>query len=736
MTNPFLPSTNDLSVKFVSPSSPTDPRTVLAEEFSLNSQLAITLFQSNRQSGWAENPEITVTASRRIRIKGKASLKIYPRLIEVNNEILIPNLSNTTSTVRREDWISIVGLAAEVGEEQDLILGQVGFKYEDTITNTIKDITKENARRYRAFWLIILHTENVTPNNIWQLLTTDFNDKKISITDISSTGFALGSYRIYAIDPLLKVGTYNVIPDSIEIMPIGKILRLQNYEEDGYSYGYQLESPFSPEINITEHFRSLEVDSNIEQNIRKSLREIITGKKRRSSYLKKAVLNLIAGSSSTPNRRGIIASSPNNSICIANDQRVSFTNQQILGNLAATWAIASVDGNGQPLVGVGLNTNSPTGSFFSESRENHKIYSLDGREQSSFGQFSGLGNNGSLQWIGKDNSTINPGDEVLFVPGITYSAGSGFSIPLSEINAAWINGQAISASNIRRGMSQDLTAYEAPANNESFIIIYGTERAAIHYIYRRVSVQTTNQGVLAIPRTERGCFAFVQGVLGRIDKPIVTGLQPSIAYNCLVYYPPRTSETWQFEGTYSPYQGLGQLEASSFLNEATIISRPLCFLHTSGGGLSVHQGDSELAMNPISFHLPRLAYGTGIPDYQFDAPVFFPNEPYPGPITWREVEPLTADGLMFPTPGQRISFNPSGLLNRSIAGSLSVNGENMGYRIMPINNALPFQSVLIFAVEKNKERKMVIATQNCSSITSINIEINSSKQTAFDLFNL
>jgi hypothetical protein len=735
MTNPFLPSSNDLSVKFVSPSSPTDPRTVLAEEFSLNSQLAITLFQSNRQSGWVEDPEITVTSARRIRIKGKVSLAIYPKLVEVNHEISIPNLPDTTSTVRREDQISIVGLAAEVGEEQDLVLGQVGFKYEDTITNTIKDITKENARRYRAFWLAILHTGNITASNIWELLpANNLDGKRLTITNTSNTGFVLGAYRIYAIDSLLKAGTYTVIPESIEVISVGRILRLQNYEEDGYSYGYQLESTFVPEINITHKFKKLEVNSNIEQDIRRSLREIITGKKRQGSYLKKAVLNLIAGTSASPNRRGIIANSPNNSICIANDQRISFSNQQILSNLAVTWAIANANENGQSLVGVGLNTNSPAGSFFSENRENHKIYSLDGREQSSFGQFSGLGSNGSLQWAGQNNSTINPGDEVLFVPAIRYPSGSGLNIPILEINAAWINGLPISAANIRHGMSHDLNAYEAPANNESFIIIYGTERAAIHYIYKRISIQTTNQGVLAIPRTERGCFAFIQGVSGRIDKPVVTGLQPSVMLNCLIYYPPRTGETWQIEGTYSPYQGLGQLEASNFLNGATVISRPLCFSHTSGGGLSVHQGDAELAMNPISFHLPKLF--SGIPHYEFDAPVFFPNEPYPGPITWREVEALTADGLMFPTPGQKINFIPSGLLSRSISGSLNVGGKNMGYKIIPINNSSSFQSVLIFAVEKDKERKMVIATQNCSSLTSINIELDSSKQTAFDLFNI
>lgn len=736
--SPFDYKSNDLGLVYVPPASETDPRVPIAEEFSLAEKIRMYLYAADRNEGWDQIPEITVASPRTITIKGVLSSGVYPRKINIDTSLVLPALTQTGIFIGR-DYLSIVSFAAEVGEYQDPILGTVAFEYSVIGQTTINGIQKENARRLRAFWIIVSSPNPLTEANIWNSLTVAGNTKTIAIAHKVNTGFLLGTTttRIYALDPNLIISSYVVIKDSLKIAPVCSVRRSLNYQEDGYTYGFENEDPLNL-IDI-QLLAQLSRQRETRNETIKALREIILGENRKGSIKKRAILNLTTGQApNNPGKVGIPASSPNGSICASNDQRIFLTNQSILQKLAVVFVAAAQDGFGKALVGVGLNTNSPPQTLFSENREDHKIYSLNGIEQSNFGRFSNLGGSGSLQWVGRDNSTIIPGDTVIFVPGIRYPAGSGIKIPFLSIERAWRNGVEVSSSNIRSGMGDDLESYEDPDNNESFIVIHGTERAAIHYIYKKVSVTSNASGVAVIPSTEKGCFAFMQGVVtdndNRINAPVVTGLSPSTSYNALCYYPPRSNEIWQFQITYPVYEGLGQSE-SSFLNGAIVISEPTCFLHTSGGGLSVHKGDSELARRPISFCLPKK--DGGIPDYTFNAPVFFPNEPYPDDVCWRKVELLAAPGLAFPTPGQKLTFTSAqGILPRSISGAISVNGKTMGAKVFPINDEAAFQAVIIFSIEKNGERKLVVVTQNCSDYSPVNISFNSSTSAAFDLFQL
>jgi hypothetical protein len=736
--SPFDYKSNDLGLIYVPPASEADPRVPIAEEFSLAEKIRMYLYASGRNEGWDQNPEITVTSPRTVGIKGELSLGVYPNKLPIDTSLVLPALTQTGIFIGR-DYLSVVSFAAEVGEQQDAILGTVAFEYSVINEATINGIQKENARRLRAFWIIVSSPNPLTETDIWDSLTVVGNTKIIAIANKDDTGFILGTTttRVYALDPNLVVDSYVAIENSLKIAPICSVRRSLNYQEEGYTYGYNAEDPITlSDIQLLAK-RNKYLDPQSESI--KAIREIVLGKLRKGAIKKKAVLNLSPGQApNNPGRSGIPVTSPNGSVCASNDQRIFMTNQTILQKLAATFVTANQDGFGQSLVGVGLNTNSPPGTLFSENREDHKIYALNGTEQSSLGSFTNLGGNGSLQWVRRDNSTILPGDVVVVVPGVRYPAGSGLSIPFLTIEKAWRDGVEISAANIRSGMDNDLSAYEAPSNSESFIVIYGTERAAIHYIYKKITVTSDASGIAVIPNTEKGCFAFMQGVItsndNRIDAPVVAGLSPSTSYDALCYYPPRSSEIWQFQITYPVYEGLAQLQPD-FLDEATIISDPICFLHTSGGGLSVHRGDSELAERPISFHLPKKT--EGIQDYEFNAPIFFPNEPYPDDVSWRRVDLLTSPGLAFPTPGQKISFTASnGILPRSINGKLSVDGKTMGVKIFPINNEASFQAVIAFSVEKDGERRMVIATQNCSDYSPVNIEFDSATPTAFDLFEL
>ena len=734
--SPFDYKSNDLGLVYVPPASETDPRVPMAEEFSLAEKIRMYLYAADRNEGWDQDqiPEITVASPRTITIKGALSSGVYPRKINIDTSLVLPALTQTGIFIGR-DYLSIVSFAAEVGEYQDPVLGTVAFEYSVIGQTTINGIQKENARRLRAFWIIVSSPNPLTEANIWDSLTVVENAKTIAIAHKVNTGFLLGTTttRIYALDPNLIISSYVVIKDSLKIAPVCSVRRSLNFQEDGYIYGYNVEDSLdSTDIQLLAE-RNTRGDTQNE--IAKSVKEIITGRSRKGAIRKKAVLNFTTGQSSdNPSKPGIPANGLNGSLCLGNDQRIQFTNQKIIDRFFVTAVTANNDGSGRALASVGLNTNSPVGSFFSENRQDHKIYDLDGREQSDLGQFSNLGGNGSLQWKGKDNATILPGQTLFFAPAIRYPSGSGMSIPYLFISKAWKDGAAISTANIRDGKDSDISAYESPANNESFLVVYGSERVAIHYIYKKVSVTANTQGVISIPLTEKGCFAFVEGVTGRINKPVVSGLNPGLNYSALCYYPPRFNETWQFQVEYVAYQGQGIL-SPDFLQDSTISSEPMCFFHTSGGGLSVHQGDSDLARRPISLHLPAIS--TGVKAYEFDAPVSFPDEPYTNSAAWREnVKIFPAADLVYPTTGQKLTFEPgTGFLSKSIKGVLKSGGKKLGLKVPPINGGDSFQAVIAFTVKKNNRVMLVVATKNCAGNLPIDIAFDSS-ETAFDLFQI
>lgn len=742
--NPFSPKSNDLAVKFVPQTSPTDPRTVLAEEFNLNSSLGISLFISNRKKRWIEPLTVAPTSiDKQIKITGRIQLEINPHDIVLNHKIIIPNLTEAPGSIfRRDDIVTLIGLAAEVGEEQDIVLGKVGFRYEDTQTNTIKTIEKENGRRIRSFWLLALNDKVTTNSHFLDILVNDTNtgEKLLTIANKDDIGFTVGGVggiKLYALDDNWALKNYKIVSGSVTTTPLCSVTRFQNYRENGYIYGLNGEEPFSElSLNdISDNFADGE-QIDITTQIKKAVREIASGEKRKGSRRKKAILNFINGQAgNNPNNPGIAAIAMNGTYCLGNDQRIQFTNQKSMNKLFVARTQAIIDENENIVAGIGLNINAPFGSYFSENREDHKIYSLDGVDRSALGQFSNLrGNNyNSLTWTFRNNGTIVPGQSLLFVPAIRYPSGSGMSIPYSYISKAWKDGILISPGNIRFGMDNDLNAYESPVNNESFIIIYGSERTAIHYIYKKISVVSSTNGTLVLPSTEKGCFAFVDGINGRLDTPVVTGLASSTSYNALCYYPPRSTETWQFELVYTDYQG--KTDKAAFLDNAIVCSEPICFFHTSGGGLSVHRGDAKLAASPISLHLPAIE--SVVKSYDFDSPISFAHEPYENPISWKEdIEIFSAANLVYPTTGQKIGFTAGNLsLAKSISGILKYGSKTLGLKVPPISGGNSFQAVIAFAVEKERKRMLVIATKNCIGNTPIEIALDSS-QTAFDLFEI
>lgn len=734
--SPLDKKPNDLGVRYIAPSGPTDPRVPTAEESSLGSDILIEALRRSRlDTGWVTLPKLAVSAPRKLLIsQGQALLPIYPGVLSIETQIDLPALPGLTNVVKQEDLVYLVAFSAEVGAAQDMVLGQYTFQYRDQSTQQITTIQKENARRVRAFWLLVQTSSLITAAAVLNALTLESNgDRRLTISDTSDAGFSLSGMRFYAKDASLTQGaTYTVVTGSIELIELCRVRRLQNYTERGYTWGFGGEAPLAQGFNVVNSATAIN-GGDINTNIRRRLLQIFEGNPGPSSGLLRTIQNLTSGAvSGNPGNPGESAGSPNNSVCLANDQRTTFTNQAITQRTSVQIITAGNDGNGNALVPATLNTNVPAGTFFSARREDHKIYAANGTEQSALGTFTNLGGTGTLIWIAEANSSIRPGTQVYFVPAINFSAGSGFSIPFRGIDKVWLGGAALSAANLLRGETQDLTAYTDPANNENFFVVVGRERAAIHYIYHRTLITTDSSGTATIPNTARGCFAFINGVAGRLDSPVKTGLTPGTEYKALVYYPPRSLESWQFLCSYPEYQGTGLTEPT-FLDGATILSTPVFFCHTQGGGLSVFQGDASLRFSPISMLLPDVS--SDIPSYVYNAPIQLIGEPYPGPITFRELPPTSGAGLALPAPGQVITLTPqAGIQPRSINGALAVNGQPLGFRTPLLSSKTPFQAVMAFAVKKGAEVRLVVVTR--SGFGGENVLLDSTQQTAIDTFKL
>jgi|GEM_PF-1791384 len=741
MPNPLPLKSHTLQIKPIPPASPTKPAVPLAEEFDLNSRATIRMFQLARKQGWKTLPKVEVVSGK-LKINGEAIARAYPsESIPINATISIPPLDNPTAIIKRDDYLSLVVVGTEVGVAQDASIGK-SFRYRDPQTKqmAIAPPGTENSREYRSFWLLALSGQPLTPEDILGSTSLEASgDRRVAIVNNFDSGFLVApGLRYWAADPNWTSGlAYTLLPECIEVLPICTIKRIQNFVEDGSTQGFGGEAPLTNDL--ISPLASLEL-GDLKTEVERRVLEICAGIPGRGKTNKRIILNLSAGQAGgNPGRAGVAASSPNGSYCMGNDQRVSFTNEQITQTLGVQIVVASNDGSGKARLAVGLNTNAPLGSIFSPDRTQHRIYSTDGVEQSSLGSFSNLGGNGSLQWVAGENSSIRPGSTVFFVPAIIYPSGSGFSVPLSVAERAWYGQGAVTAAlspeNVRFGLHNDLDAFESPAKGEPYIVIYGSERMALHYIYKLVTVTADPNGVVSIPLAERGCFAFIQGTQGRIDAPAYKGVPSGKTVQALVYYPPRSQETWQLQLKYPEYQGIGASDPA-FLNGATIASPVQQFIHTQGGGLSVHAVNAVLRESCVASHLPRVE--SAVAAHEFNAPIQISGEAYNGPITFRgDIPLLPARNLVFPSPGQVLEVKTvAGTRERSLNVALYSNGYPLGFRASVLASRSPFQVFVAFAVKKRDVTRLVIITHNCRGAAGEDVILDAGQESAIDIFEL
>lgn len=742
MPSPFDRVAHDVGVKPVAPLDVDDPRVPTAEETSLQAEISFSLFKhiQGGMEGWVDRPSYDITPPRTLTLNNsKAHLSSYPGILEVPSVHINLPLIGTSSTaiVKEKHYLYLMSFVAETGAEHDPMLGQVSFQYRSLDDDSLQTITKENALRYRVFWAFILAKNELSVDALYNTIPLDAttNKRRLTIANTTSDGFALSTLTLFALDPNLSNGkTYEVLPESLSLLPALTIRRYQNYQERGYTWGYNGEAPLEKKYNLASIGRKLVENAGIKVDIWRRLnQEIFAGKPGVDSTYARSVQNLTSGPvGGNPGHAGEAASSPNGSVALANDQRISFTNQAYRSRYVARSIQASNDGNGNAFVIFTL-ASPPSGTRFSEKAIDHKVYASNGDEISSLGKFQNLGGTGALTWTAGPNaaSYLLPGQRCIFSPGILYPAGSGFNIPFSGVEKVFVNGTVLSDENVRMAHN-DIAAYEPPANSENFIVVVGRERAALHYIYRKVSVTTDTNGVLKISDTATGMFAFIAGITGRIDSPVYKGLPPNTVYDALIYYAPKGSEYWQFLFQYPYYEGSSN-EDALWLNGAEIISPPLMWVHTQGGGNVVFQGSSHLQYVPIAMHLP--ASTDSIRAYELNTPIQFMGESYLGPITLREITTLTGSGATIPIPGQVISATlANNLQARSLRVQLSVDGSPIGFRSPLLSDRAAFQSILAFAVRKGQDIRICLLTKNGRGGETI--YANSDLGTGIDTFKL
>lgn len=760
---PLAIAENDVAVVHVPVAAPGDKRILKAEELTLGQRLLVQP-EKRIESGWLGEPELSFVDDLRFRVEGSLRSGLFRRPLAVVGEVELPALSDTVSTVERDDFLSLVVFLAEVGIVHDATIRVTDVEEEmDNNGNltglTVINFDGENTRRYRLFWGLLYAETPPSVTGFWETLTEvdTVNDglRELAIAtgdSVATEGFALGDMRFYPVDSHLAAGlTYGVVNGMVEVFPLAAIVRRQNFLQNGYIWGKDGEESLSVDFCVKKLFRCVDWDGDTA--VVRRCYEIMGGIPGQGFCYGRAVKNLFNGLASAPSEDpGELTRSPNGSYLVTNGQRVGLLNQRMLQGYYVQFCQSQYEiGDGDVIVTANMNTDVPISTQFGDG-STHRVFDAQGVEQTHLGEFVVPSGYNTLTWIAGINSSFyapTPGSFVsktaFFVPGIFFAAGSGFSEFFVGMEQVIRNGVPLSSANIREG-TNDLDQYVDPANNESFIAIWSKERASLLRVYKKLVLTADETGKVFVPNTENGLFAFVQGKINpttggnRLDSVMEAGFSPNQAnIKALIYYPLRSAgEQWQVRLKVSPYQGVGSTqpinEVVDFLQGAKVISRCRFFVHTLGGGGSCFHGDGALQFLPVSFALPAVAGGT--PSYELNGPIHFAGQGYPGPVNFMEIPPLSATNYALPTPGMTLStLSRSPLLHpRSLNIALfNQGGVPLGFgtpSFVDVDNE--FQFVLCFAVEKDGDRRLVIATYNGGGGASY--PLDSAENTAIDLF--
>ncbi|MBT9316272.1 hypothetical protein [Leptothoe spongobia] len=738
--------TNDALVQFVAPQTDTDARVPTAEELSVAGSLLLNHIYESRKlkpSGITTRPIFAATVGSK-GVVIPSDLGFYSQkhptlgILGGNHTLVLPSLADTVSAVSRYDRIYLMGFRAVVTADIDPDI-QLEFSWRDQ-SSTIQTQTKENTRREREFYAFVWGSGEVTASAVWAVLPEVSGERQLTANKTAG-GIETGTLQIYPLDNnLVADATYTVVEDSLEMIELLRVWRVQNTIQDGYRWGRTGESDFQERFNLQPSYRYVGPEWDLWQaRLSESIHRLFRGLSLSDTPTdNRIVLNLVNGQvASTLDAPGIATASPNGSTALANEQRMIFTNQAILQQEFCL-PLTLADNGGAAEATVNFAGNSPSGARFGPNNTDHKIYSKNGIESSDNGSYTGEGGTGALTWLDTNDTEMQPGDIAYLVPGIEYPAGSGFPIAGKGLEAVYLNSVAINASNIK---SADLTAYEEPANSEDHIIVFDQARGSIR-IYKKYTVNSNGSGIAAIPSTARGVIAFIDGPSApsaRQDVPILSGLSNNSTYNLLVSHAPPGSEQWQFQFIEASYAGLS---STGIIDDSIVLGDPIFFGNSQGGGNANDGGDGELGRELIALRLPVNTDAGAQDAYLFNTKIQpAGTAALPDSATFSQLtHHLASNGNTLPKQGQTLTaIAAASVQSQGLAIRLESDGVSLGVLKTQLESSSAYQLIVGFLIEKNEQRYMVVCALNAgdgSTYESTQLNTDGPNYAAIDVFNL
>lgn len=621
--------------------------------------------------------------------------------------------------VNRYDYLYLITMAVQVGAAQD---DNVNLSFQWRSGTVLQTVVRENTARLRSIYGLWVSQGEQSASAIAQAIGN-------SVTVSFSTPTVYGSSRLYWVDGTVADGATYALSGAIEAISLARIWRLQNTTLSGFAWGAE---SLITAIHVQPNYRFVgDGWDDWQRRSQETIWRIMRGEPIQNSPTQlRGVYNLLNGQVGGNNQApGIAGVSPNGSPLLANEQRISFTNQAISQTVGVIALQTTDDGSGKSVATTAIASNSPTGTTLAGS--GHKLFDSTGADISSSGAFSVA--SGTLTWTATTAGTPAIESNVFLVPAINYPAGSGLPV-CGGIEQVYLGSAALTAANVRE---TDITAYTEPANAESHIVVMARANAAIQWIYKRFAVTSSGSGVVSLPAGARGLIAWINGPSapsGRQDKAVITGLSNSTAYSVLCYHAPPATEQWQFQLRHPAYAGT---KDNSYLSNARVATDAIAFAHSLGGGTTFNSSASRplpdgLLLNTcVAWQLPRTDEPGSVRDFTLNAEIRYENAGF-----YNRLTPF----LSIPSPGAEAGLaslqagaaivvtSLASVYSQSLSASLATNGVNAGLLKPALSVSKAYQLILVYGVEKDGERRLLVLTINEGS-TTVNTAIAFSSNT-------
>lgn len=695
----------DLAILWRGQQSDTDTRVPTAEELAATEEVLRGHVAASRQVkplGLTRRPTLTGAATS-ITIAGAAlwshqhpTLTTLPTLA-----IALPPLG--TGAINRYDYVYLVAMAVQVGAAQD---ANVNLSFQWRSGTVLQTVVRENTARLRSAYGLWVSQGEMTP----QAIATAIGS---SITVNASAPTVYGTSRLYWVDDALTSGLTYSLSGTPEVISLCRVWRLQNTTVNGYAWGAE---SLDSDIHVQPNYQYVgDGWDNWQARTQETIYRIMGGRGvQNSPAFNRHVVNLVNGQvGANALAPGVAGVSPNSSALLANEQRITFTNQAITQTVNAVLVTTTNDGTGKAVATLAIASNSPSGTVFAAS--GHSIINTSGTDITAQGAFTGTGT-GALTWTASVTGVPTVGSQVYLVPDINYPAGSGLPV-CGAIERVYLGSAVLNAANVRE---TDITAYTNPASAESYIVVMNRANAAIQWIYRKFTVTSSGSGVVTLPTAARGLIAWISGTnapTSRQDRAVITGLANNSEYNLLCYHAPPATEQWQFQLRAPAYAGTKDI---THLNGSQVITAPLTFAHSLGGGTTFNPPsrplpDGLVNNSCVAWQLPKTDELASIRDFALDAEMAFESAGI-----FNRLAPFLAIPMVSPDAG-RPSLQPglalsatalASIYTQSLSASLSGNDMALGLSKVFILNNKRYQLVVACGIEKAGDRRVLVLTCN------------------------